>query len=43
MTFTNLLKNSFGISWIVLLVCKQEIIWFWYKASNVFIVHVKYL
>jgi hypothetical protein len=43
---TNLLKkNSFGISWRIQLVCKQEIMWFWYKACNVYIVRVqvKYL
>ena len=44
---TNLLKkkNIFGMIWRILLVCKQEIRWFWYKACNVYIVRVqvKYL
>jgi len=42
---TNLLKNILGISWRILLVCKREIMWFWYEACNVHIVrvHVKYL
>jgi hypothetical protein len=41
---TNLLKNILGISWRILLICKLEIMWFWY-ACNVHIdrVHVKYL
>jgi len=45
MYITNLLKNILGISWRILLVCKLEIKWFWYKACNVHIVrvHVKHL
>jgi hypothetical protein len=42
---TNLLKNILGISQRILLVCKLEKMWFWYKVCNVHIVsvQVKYL
>jgi hypothetical protein len=45
MTFTNLLKNNVGVSWRTVLVCKLEIMQFWYKACNVSVVrvYVKYL
>jgi hypothetical protein len=45
MYITNLLKNILGISWRIMLVCKLEIMWFWYKACNAHIirVHVKLL
>jgi len=45
MYITNLLKKVLGYYGEYCLCGKQEIMWFWYKAYNVYIVrmHVKYL
>jgi hypothetical protein len=32
---TNQLKNSFRITWRILFICKQEIMWFYIKVCKV--------